>query len=71
MMKERLAKLKPGQIPPYHVSGGEFLAYTAEPSDSCKPYTYSIEGMCYGRKWLCCMTKEGARELAMKILESL
>ncbi len=70
-MKKRLAKLKPGQIAPYHISGGEELTYTWEHSDSCKSYTYSLEGTNYGTKWLCCMTRSGARELAIKILESL
>lgn len=59
------------KIPKQCVSGKELLEFSYTICSSQAPYGYRIEGERYGEKWACNLTREGAKMLAIAILEKL
>lgn len=47
------------------------LALISERPDAMKPYTYCLEIEDHGRQTLVCLDKDGARELALALVDAL
>lgn len=53
------------------VSGGEYLRVSGEAPTPMTPFSYRIEGTCYGAPWSCHLTRSGAHQLVMELLKLL
>lgn len=58
-------------IDPYYISGQEKLEFFALPCTGQAPYGFMIEGTSYDKEFLIAMTRSGAKQLALAILEKI
>jgi len=63
-------KLKPS-VPKCYISGEEELRFTYDFPTAQAPYTFRLEGTCYGKKWSSNMNHSGLKILIIQMMEAL